>query len=151
MKTSFTIAQARKELRSAKLRCTPSRIAVLRLLSGTQNPLTHKEVEEYLTPKGHDRSTLYRCLVDLSEAGLVNRIELGDHLWRFTVRIQHCEEGRTFTHPHFLCIHCGKAKCLSRVEISLSTTDEGDATSSEEINLDHISDIIIKGSCSDCR
>lgn len=148
-KTTLTIDQARKKLRSANLRCTPTRIAVLRLLSGTENPLTHKEVEKRLAPKGLDKTTLYRCLVDLSDAGLVNRIELGDHLWRFT--IHGCEDQKTFSHPHFLCIECGKVECLPHVEISLSTNGEGNAKSGEDITLDHISDILIKGSCSDCR
>jgi len=73
--------------------------------------MSHGEVAKELAPAGFDRATVYRNLMDLVEAGIVVRADLGDHVWRFEVaragRASHGAE-----HPHFVCTECGDVSCL---------------------------------------
>jgi len=41
------------------------------------------EVFAELQAEGWDRATLYRNLVDMTDAGLLRRVDLGDHVWRY--------------------------------------------------------------------
>ena len=85
-KVEDEIALIRQILRDASLRCTPARISVLQKLRASNSPLTHAEIAETLVPVGFDKATVFRNLTDLTDAGLVSRTELGDHVWRFEVR-----------------------------------------------------------------
>jgi Fur family ferric uptake transcriptional regulator len=73
-------------------------------------PVSHGEIAQTLAPSGYERATVYRNLMDLVEAGLVTRSDLGDHVWRFEpVR----RGGKAHAeHPHFLCTDCGDVACL---------------------------------------
>jgi Fur family ferric uptake transcriptional regulator len=107
----------RSQIREAGLRGTGARIAVLRLLSGSDVPLSHQEVSERIVGAGYDHATVYRNLVDLTEAGLLNRTDLGDRIWRFELRR---DEGDHKTkHPHFLCTTCGTVACLPDRSVSV--------------------------------
>ena len=97
------------QLREAGLRATASRVAVLDMLHHAHRPLSHAEVVEALKTNTWDQSTLYRNLVDLSEAGLVRRSEVGDRTWRFEVSCEHNHSNRI---AHFLCRDCGDIACL---------------------------------------
>lgn len=97
-------------LRSAGLRKTAPRVAVLQFLEQATTPLSHGEVAEEMAVLGLDRATVFRNLLDLVEAKLATRTDLGDHVWRFELRRggeTHAEE-----HPHFLCVSCGAVTCL---------------------------------------
>ncbi len=89
---------------------TAARVAVLRCLCEATAPLTHSEVCDQLSALGFDRATLYRNLIDLTEAGLARRSDLGDHLWRFELAggDDHDEQN----HAHFVCRECGDVSCL---------------------------------------
>ncbi len=97
------------EIRGAGLRATASRVAVLEVLHSEHRPMSHSEVVEALTDHTWDRSTLYRNLMDLAEAGLLRRSELGDRTWRFEVS---CDHGHADHTAHFLCSECGDIACL---------------------------------------
>ncbi len=101
-------------LRSAGLRVTASRSAVLALLRQWARPATHADVVEALEGRGWDRATLYRNLTDLTEAGLLSRHDLGDHLWRFELAQGSAHNG---AHPHFVCTACGDVACLPAVSL----------------------------------
>jgi len=98
-------------IRDAGLRVTAPRVAVLRSLLSVATPQSHADVMDQLSGEGWDRATLYRNLIDLTEAGLVRRTDLGDHVWRFEV---HREEKKHSgaAHPHFMCNECGGVECL---------------------------------------
>jgi Fe2+ or Zn2+ uptake regulation protein len=81
---AMTREQASSLIRDKQLRRTNSRVATLLHLAGTGKPVCHREVAEALAPGGHEKSTVFRCLNDLSAVGLVNRTEAG-HLWLFEV------------------------------------------------------------------
>lgn len=100
----------RERLREAGLRATPARVAVLRHFQGKPGPLTHAELVEGLGGEGWDRATLYRNLTDLTDAGLLKRSDMGDHLWRYELQTE--ERHQPELHPHFLCLECGEVSCL---------------------------------------
>ena len=81
-----TVAQLQDEIRSYGMRSTGPRVAVLAYLSKATAPLSHTELHEALADRGYDRATIYRNLMDLAEAGLLVRSDLGDHVWRFERR-----------------------------------------------------------------
>jgi Fur family ferric uptake transcriptional regulator len=97
-------------LRGAGLRKTASRVAVLQFLERATTPLSHGDIYQGLVDLGFDRATIYRNLIDLAEAGLISRTDLGDHVWRFEMR--RGKENHTAEHPHFLCTSCGVVTCL---------------------------------------
>ena len=120
-----------KELiHKAGLRSTPARIAVLKILSGAQKPMSHGELADCLQTQDFDRATVFRNLIDLTEVGLLSRIDLGDHTWRFELKAKH---------PHFVCTDCGDVACLSESDIQVST------------QLASVSEVLLRGHCHDCE
>jgi Fur family transcriptional regulator, ferric uptake regulator len=96
-------------IRGAGLRVTASRVAVLGVLHDSAVPLSHSDVAAKLESLGVDRTTVYRNLVDLAEAGILRRADVG-HTWRFEVA-RH-DEHEAGQHPHFVCSDCGTVACL---------------------------------------
>jgi Fur family ferric uptake transcriptional regulator len=110
-KRSRSSSQEHAELlRKAGLRKTTPRIAVLELLENATTPRTHGEIAADMAGLGFDRATIYRNLIDLVEADLVSRSDLGDHVWRFEMRRPEARHARQ--HSHFLCVDCGGVTCL---------------------------------------
>jgi Fur family ferric uptake transcriptional regulator len=103
-------------LRTAGLRATPSRLAVLGLLRRHGAPLSHGEAADRLHDQGWDRATIYRNLTDLAEAGLARRSDV-EHVWRFEAVDAEHDRNR---HAHFVCTECGVVECLSGVDLAVS-------------------------------
>ena len=121
-----------------------ARIAVLERLSEAKSPLSHADLAELLVPIGLDRATVYRNLVDLAEANLVRRAELGDHVWRFEL-IQAGDAHSTEAHPHFICIDCGQVTCLSGTAFSISPPP-----GSQGSVIHDLTEVLLKGHCGQC-
>lgn len=133
----------RERIRDAGLRSTAPRVAVLAALEQRAVPMSHAEICEALHGEGFDRATLYRNLVDLAEAGLLTRSDLGDHVWRFELR----RDGAAHEaeHPHFTCTDCGEVSCLPEVTVRIKAADGAPravAASSVQVQL--------RGRCDDC-
>ncbi len=107
-----TLAVLQGELRAVGLRATGPRIAVLRALHDKTGPVSHGDVAAALAEEGLDRATVYRNLVDLTEAGLLRRTDHGDHTWRFELRGREADHAEEDPHPHFMCDTCGDVTCL---------------------------------------
>jgi Fur family ferric uptake transcriptional regulator len=137
----LTSEQARALIREAGLRSTPSRLAVIQHLSAAEQPLSHAEVAEALVPAGHEKSTLYRCLVELSDVGILSRMDAGDHSWRFEMRRE--EQGGE--HPHFVCVDCGKITCLPEVEVNIAPSRAAKGKMGE------VTEVVLKGHCKECK
>lgn len=135
-------ALAKKTLRDAGLRATAARVAVFRLLS-EGGPKSHADVVEALADFGFDQSTLFRCLNEIADAGLVARLDLGDHTRRFELR-KPDEVG--FTHPHFMCVDCGKLLCMNDFSVEI-TPGRGP----RRAKLGTITEVLIRGHCEDCQ
>jgi Fur family ferric uptake transcriptional regulator len=142
--SQISVEQARETLRAAGLRSTTSRVAVLQHVAGSGKPVSHADVADVLVPQGFDKSTLYRCLVELADAGLLSRLDAGDHAWRFEVRSG--EEHATGEHPHFVCVDCGKVSCLPDVEVRISPSKGVKSAA-----LGDVTEIFLKGHCKECR
>jgi Fur family ferric uptake transcriptional regulator len=141
-KPGLTTQQARDALKKAQLRCTTSRIAVLQFVSEATTPLSHADVADALVPAGYDKSTLYRCLVEMADAKILSRLELGDHAWRFAFQgggDHHAED-----HPHFVCIDCGKVECLPDVKVQVQSKKGLHAA------VPQITEVTLKGHCEAC-
>lgn len=96
-------------VREVGLRATPGRIAVLRELEKLSSPISHGELVERLGRAELDKVTVWRVLVALTKAGLVDRSDLGDRTYRFERR--RASHGGVM-HPHFMCITCNTVQCL---------------------------------------
>jgi Fur family ferric uptake transcriptional regulator len=114
------VTALKDRIRKVGLRSTGARVAVLRIMEGTRSPLTHQEVSARLEGSGFDHATIYRNLTDLTEAGLLSRSDLGDHVWRFELR-QGDADHRT-RHPHFVCVDCAEVFCLPDRAVRLHAT-----------------------------
>ena len=136
------VAEIRELVRKAGLRCTAARLAVVQTLRRAAAPLTHAEVAEQLAPQGFDKATVFRNLIDLAEADLVRRTELGDHVWRFEIRDP--SDPDAGQHPHFVCIDCGGVTCLTGIEFD-------SATKKRAAKLGRITEILLKGHCTNCK
>jgi Fur family ferric uptake transcriptional regulator len=112
-----SLATLRERLRGAGLRVTGARIGVLRVLIAARAPMSHSEVYEHLSDQSVDRVTVYRNLVDLAEANLVRRTDVGDHVWRF--EWSESVGSDTHGHPHFVCSDCGAVACLPLSAVAL--------------------------------
>lgn len=131
-------------LRRMQLRATQSRVAVLQILKSAQGPITHAEVTEKLAPRGFDKASIFRNLIELSEAGLLLRLELGDHVWRYELRGDETQEKDN--HLHFLCTDCGRISCLAGVSVGKALTA---ATKQAVIGV--VADVLLKGRCVECN
>jgi Fur family ferric uptake transcriptional regulator len=137
-------ADFQKMLRGAGLRSTGPRVAVLRFLHASGEPNSHGELSEALAGDGYDRATLYRNLMDLAEAGLVTRTDLGDHTWRFELK-RPGRAGHNAEHPHFVCTDCGEVSCLPGVAVKIgSASGAPKSITSKDVSVQ------IKGLCDTC-
>lgn len=139
MKKNSRRDENRNLLRSKGLRATPARVAILAAIEDSTVPITHQELTAQLDSLGLDKSTIFRGLQDLTEAGLLRRLELGDHVWRYEISESHSEleDG---LHPHLLCIDCGNIRCLNESEVHVQLSPE----------LGQVVDVLIKGHCPTC-
>jgi Fur family ferric uptake transcriptional regulator len=136
------VACIRDLLRAVGLRSTTARIAVMQQLRGSESPLTHADLAETLVPLGFDKATVYRNLIDLADAGLVKRTELGDHLWRFEFRDP--RDPQEAEHPHFVCVECGSVTCLPEFDI-------GPKRRRHWAQIGTVTEILLKGRCKECN
>jgi Fur family ferric uptake transcriptional regulator len=141
--STMSVEAARELLRSSSLRSTTSRVAVLQLLADAKKPLSHGDVSDALVPAGYDKSTLYRCLVELADAGLLSRLDAGDHAWRFELRSGDAHSKGD--HPHFMCLDCGTVTCLPDVEVHIAPGKAAKAA------VGDVTEIFLKGHCRQCR
>lgn len=111
-------SSARELLREVGLRTTRPRLRVLEQLSRVTTPVSHGELVEELETQGMDRTTVYRNLLDLTDAGLVRRSDLGDHVWRFELKREGAQNDPE--HPHFTCTDCGTVECLPEVTVQVA-------------------------------
>jgi Fe2+ or Zn2+ uptake regulation protein len=93
------------------------------------------------------RSSAYRHLVDLQQAGVVRRIAANDEFARFELA-----EDLTEHHHHLLCVNCGKVIDVTPTpsferSVTRALTDLADAEGFEPQS--HRLDVL--GMCADCR
>ncbi len=138
----------RQNIRKAELRATTGRISVMERLHRARRPLTHSELVAAMVPEGFDRASIFRNLVDLTEAGLISRTDLGDHVWRFSAKDENDysrSESHYTQHPHFVCIECGDVQCLESVRVSVKKGRRAPrAVGQRQVEIN------FRGYCDDC-
>jgi Fur family ferric uptake transcriptional regulator len=134
------VEAVRTAVRARGLRATPSRIAVLELLRVESAPMSHGDVADRLAPQAWDRATIYRNLIDLAEAGLARRTDVGDHVWRFEA----VTEGHETAHPHFVCTACGTVECLPDLELTVRRARAPRAIRQRQV------EVHVRGLCDAC-
>lgn len=131
-------------IRVKGLRATPARIAVSEALQQAAGPLTHAEVAKLLDDRGTDQTTVFRNLSDLAEVGLVRRLEVGDHLYRFEWSgSPETESG----HAHFVCVECGEVTCLH----DMSAESAPPVQRAAKRGIGTVTEVLYKGHCTDCE
>ena len=132
-------------LRLVDQRYTRGRRAIVDLLIHAGHPVSISDIAE----KRPDipRSSAYRHLVDLQQAGVVRRIAANDEFARFELA-----EDLTEHHHHLLCINCGKVIDVTPTpsferSVTKALTDLADAEGFEPQS--HRLDVL--GMCADCR
>ncbi|MFO0915801.1 MAG: transcriptional repressor [Pirellulales bacterium] len=136
------LEQTRGQLREAGLRATPARIALLEFLSKQTGPVSHQEACDALASSAIDKSTVFRALQDLGETGLVRRMELGDHVWRFElVGPGATADASGNGHPHHLCVDCGHITCLTASDVRINFSK----------SIGTIAEVLLRGTCPDCQ
>ena len=160
--TDLQLAAVKARVREAGMRCTAARLAVMQHLDAALGPRTHAEVSEALSDRGFDRTTIYRNLTELTEARLVTRVELGDHVWRFEVKRRGLHGGAAEDHPHFVCTTCGEVSCLDDVRVAITPhprqrpADDARRKKTRSRAADHtvgihsVTEVLLKGRCGDC-
>jgi Fur family ferric uptake transcriptional regulator len=113
------IDDLRERMRARGLRATAPRVAVMQALARSGRPATHRDLAVELATEGWDRATVYRNLVDLTEAGFARRVDMGDHLWRFELTDERAAHAGS-EHPHFLCDSCGDVACLPKDAVQVT-------------------------------
>jgi Fur family ferric uptake transcriptional regulator len=138
-----SVAELQAEIRGYGMRSTAPRVAVLAHLNKASAPRSHVEICAALAAQGYDRATIYRNLVDMAEAGLLMRSDLGDHVWRFERKRP--KAGHSTGHPHFVCIDCGEVSCLPDRAIKVvPASGAPKSLATEQIEVQ------VKGRCDDC-
>jgi len=138
-----SIERAHAILKGLRVRGTAARLAVLAHMLAAPGPESHSDVSEALQPQGFDSATIYRNLIELAKLGVLSRVDLGDHRWRFE-KTGNRRAGRS-THPHFICNDCGSVSCLDDADVTLSSR-RGIAKD----RVAEVSAITLKGRCRSC-
>jgi Fur family ferric uptake transcriptional regulator len=139
----------RSRIRAAGLRCTAARLAVLEHIAAARGPKTHAEVSAELGDAGFDRATIFRNLTELTDAGLVSRVQLGDRVWRFELARQPVRGRAPETHPHFVCTGCGTVSCLDDVQVAITPHAPGRGRARPR-GIRSVTEVLLKGRCDRC-
>jgi Fe2+ or Zn2+ uptake regulation protein len=105
-------------LRTAGLRRTPVRVAVLAAVATSRKPLAAPEIIRRLTTDtgiDTDPVTVYRTLNTLAEHKLLHRIRGDDGAWRYASTPVGDKDHHDHPHAHFVCDACGNVECLERL------------------------------------
>ena len=165
---SGSIDAVKALVRGAGLRCTAARLAVLEHMLTAPGPKTHAEVSASLDHRGFDRATIYRNLTELTEAKLVTRVDVGDHVWRFEVKRHEDGSGHGGDHPHFVCTSCGEVSCLDDVNVAITPRPgteqrpaaahgtagkkaERRSAAGRRQGIPAVTEVLLKGTCENCE
>lgn len=105
-------------LRSAGLRRTKPRIAILSVLLSAGKPQTAEAIAGKLARGRLNKVTIYRSLESFVEAGLVHKAFLHKRIWHFEPA-DNCSASQC--HPHFTCTDCGDTHCLPEITLPMAT------------------------------
>lgn len=132
-------------LRRIDQRYTAGRRAMVALLTSLGHPASISDIADALPQV--PRSSAYRHLVDLQNAGVVRRIAASDEFARFELA-----EDLTGHHHHLLCTTCGRVIDVTPThafERTVAKMVDELAAQQDFHPISHALDVV--GQCSDCR
>ncbi len=128
---------------SIRLKATPGRVALLRLLNSEKHPLTVSEIRK--KGMGMDRSSLFRILESLVKTDIVHRINFGsaDSLYEINYGRKH--------HHHIICNKCGDIEDVESLEkCPVRKMTEYVASDSKKFNIVNSHSLEFFGLCKEC-
>jgi Fur family ferric uptake transcriptional regulator len=139
-RTSNIVELACARLKSAGLRITQPRIAILEALSRRDSPASIEQLHKELSADACDLVTVYRCLAVFEELGLVRRcfFHNGTSLYEMSLNLPR--------HHHVVCKSCGK---VERLETSAADEVERLLRERGYEQVTHMLEFF--GVCPDCR
>jgi Fur family ferric uptake transcriptional regulator len=137
-------ADAQNRLRAAGYRNGAARGALIDLIDEQHCCSSAADLHETLRGRGRNvgLASVYRALDSLLDAGLVQRVDVGDGIARFEpVRDAHAH------HHHLVCTGCGKVEPFSDdgLEQAIERVQE---TSGYAVDTH---DVVLHGACTGCR
>ena len=127
-------------LKSTKLYCTQSRVAILKVLLNAVRPLNQEQIAQKSGNQHFDKVTIYRTLDSLRKAGLVHRAFTADRAWYYELA-HNCTDSQC--HPHFTCTNCGDTHCLTGMKLPMAKSPyNGFIIQHQQVRLE--------GLCPDC-
>ncbi len=143
---ALTTESARALIRKAGLRSTSARVAVLKVLESASQPQSHADLVAQMADTGFDQSTIFRSLVELSDAGLLTKIDVGDQIRRYELKTLDATHSTVDSeeHPHFVCVDCGRVTCLTNTPIALPKA-------SSKKSPGRVTEVLLRGHCRDCE
>jgi Fur family ferric uptake transcriptional regulator len=128
-------------LKEKGLKITPQRLLIADIIHDAKGHITAGEIIGHVQAKmpGVNKSTIYRTLDILEEAGCVYKSEL-DHEFVY----HHDERGH---HHHLKCVQCGKIVDCSEADFE-SLTASLKKKYDFRVDLKHM---VINGICGECK
>jgi Fur family transcriptional regulator, ferric uptake regulator len=128
-------------LKEKGLKLTPQRLLITDIIHDARSHLTAEDIIARVQKKmpGVNKSTIYRTLDLLENAGCVLKSESGDHFI-----YHHSEEGH---HHHFICSRCGCTQECSE-NLFLPVEKALDEKYGFQVDFKHL---VIRGLCRSCR
>lgn len=133
-------SKAAEMLKSANLRQTNPRLAIIEVMLVANTPLTREQIAEQIGTDAPNKTTIYRTLTHLVEKNLVHQAYLEDRTWHYELA-HNC--GKHACHPHFTCSQCSQTQCLTGIAAPLVELPNNYTMQRQQIHID--------GICPDCR
>lgn len=129
-------------LKDYQLRHTTQRIHILQEFLTQKYALSHTDLEQKFEGQ-IDRATIYRCLKQFVDAGILHRIPDEQFQTKYAVCATCETEHHHHDHVHFNCTLCNETRCLDQAVIPNFTLPEG-FRATEKI-------LIVQGLCNKCN
>jgi len=121
---------------------TTPRVAIIQALQQRSAPLSEGDLKDLLGDL-YDRTTFYRSMQTLTDAGIIHRIVADNVLVKYV--LNDCEHGHHHQpdHVHFYCQQCKDLICMEELKVQAYQLPDG--------FKEQTCDVIIRGLCSNCN
>ena len=141
----MTLDELGRLLREAGLKATPKRRMVAEYLLDSGCARAVEDIRHHLRKRFETLGlpTVYRIAEELTEIGLLARIDLGDRVVRYAA----CRAHGTGHHHHIVCIKCGSVgvipKCVFHRQVKALEQTTGFRITGHRLH--------VEGTCPKCR
>ncbi|WZL80655.1 Fur family transcriptional regulator [Vallitaleaceae bacterium 9-2] len=128
-------------LKTKKLKVTPQRLAIYKVLYETTSHPTAEDIYTALrqTHPTMSLATVYKTLDALKKADLATELNIGDDSSRYDATIK--------SHPHMICLSCGKV-----LDLHTQSLQAFKENVQKETDFDIVSEkVYFYGTCTDCK